>query len=366
MSDDYWDSPEMMDIVAEGKAREIARKAISQGASPLNAIRMIQYATDLPVKMKRPEIKAIVREVIKEAKAKVAEPVTTDPTVYRHRLAAEVKAWGKSSQFRLGIPKVDEQYGGGIYPGEVMTIVGAEGSMKTSLVLGGIQDYISRTQGVVLYLSMDMDATKMETRRLMRVMGCSETMAYEHIANGTDDYKEAVAKLEENDDGRFLLVEGDQTIKTIDDLIKVEIPDVVVFDYLTCVQGYRNEYEVTQQVMPYIKRIAREERITFVLLNQMSRMEKANQRAGLTDGNGMGGSHVEQKSDIVLALLKDAPQEGLKHIILTVGKNRRGTNGKSFDLEYYGQTMEFTGRSAEVMREKPQKPVFSLPMAMTN
>lgn len=354
---DLKDDPEMLKLYAEGKAHEIAVQRINNGASPLDAIRSIQYTT-LPAPLKRDEIKAIVREVMREIKAGVHRQITMDPAEFRRRMVAEVKAWGGSAQFRLGIPKIDEQYGGGIYPGEVMVIFGSEGSMKTSLVLNGISDYLSRTKGVVLYLSIDMEGTKIEVRRVMRMLGCDENTAREQMRDLTPDYREADERLEELDDGRFLLIEGDQTLKSIDEILKVEIPDVVVIDYVTAIDGYRSDLECTHAVIPQIKAWARKEKITFVLLNQMSRAEKSNQRKGDT-GNGMGGAIVEQRADIVLSLFKDFRPDGEQPaIILTTVKNRRGVNGRSYSLEYRGHSMEFTGRAALAQREKKIEPIF--------
>lgn len=356
---DLKDDPELMRIYSEGKARDFATEKLKQGFSPLDTIRSIQYTLPLPVPLRRHEIKAIVRDALREFKANVRSQIVMDPAEFRRRLVAEVKAWGRSAQFRLGIPKVDEQYGGGLYPGEIMVIYGSEGSMKTSLVLNGISDYIARTSGVVVYFSMDMDGTKVEVRRIMRTLGCDENTAIDQMQRGTDDYREADERLQEADDGRFLLIEGDQTIKSIEEIIKVEIPDVVVMDYLTAVDGnYRSDYDCTRDVMPKIKQWARKEKMAFVLLNQMSRAEKANQRKGDT-GNGMGGAIVEQRADIVLSLFKDLRPDGeMPAIILTTVKNRRGLNGRSFSLEYRGHCMEFTGRAAPALREKKQEPVF--------
>lgn len=355
---DLKDDPELKRIYSEGKARDFAIEKLKQGYSPLDAIRSIQYTLPLPVPLKRPEIKAIVREAMREFKAAVRSKITMDPADFRRRMVAEVKAWGQSAHFRLGIPKVDEQFGGGIYPGEIMVIYGSEGSMKTSLVLNGISDYIGRTSGVCLYFSMDMEGTKVETRRVMRMMGCDENTALYHMAKGSPEYREADERLQEADDGRFLLVEGEQTIKSMEEIIKVEIPDVVVIDYITAIDGYRSDLDCTRDVMPKIKEWARREKTAFVLLNQMSRAEKSNQRKGET-GNGMGGSIVEQRADVVLSLFKDQRQDGdMPAIILTTVKNRRGLSGRSYSLEYRGYCMEFTGRAAAAFREKKQAPVF--------
>lgn len=357
---DFELDPIVLKDISLDRATEEARRLLSMGFAPLDAIRAITYTIELPSKLSRSEIKQAVRTALREVSKDVKQVVITDPAEYRARLVAEVKSWGNMAQFRLGIPGVDEQYSGGIYPGEVAVLVGSEGSMKTSLTLHAIDDYLRHTQGLVLYFSLDMEASKVELRRIMAKMDCSERMAMAQMVAGTDEYMEAVEALDEYG-GRFLIVDGPWTLKKMVDLIRLEIPDVVVIDYLTAVSGYQSELECTRDVMPVLKDLARTEKITFFLLNQMSRMEKINQKNGVTMGNGMGGSIVEQRADFVFSLLKDAPIEGHSNLVLTVAKNRRGLNGKSFALEYRGHSMTFTGRSAEVVRQKPQQAVFDIP-----
>lgn len=357
---DFELDPIVLKDISLDRATEEARRLLSMGFAPLDAIRAITYTIELPSKLSRSEIKQAVRTALREVSKDVKQVVITDPAEYRARLVAEVKSWGNMAQFRLGIPGVDEQYSGGIYPGEVAVLVGSEGSMKTSLTLHAIDDYLRHTQGLVLYFSLDMEASKVELRRIMAKMDCSERMAMAQMVAGTDEYMEAVEALDEYG-GRFLIVDGQWTLKRMVDLIRTEIPDVVVIDYLTAVDGYQSELECTRAVMPVIKELARSDKITFFLLNQMSRMEKINQRNGVTTGNGMGGSIVEQRADFVFSLLKDAPIDGHSNLVLTIAKNRRGLNGKSFALEYRGHSMTFTGRSAEVLRQKPQQAVFEVP-----
>ena len=352
--------PEVQRDYSLAKATDEARKYLGMGLAPIDAIRAILYTTQLPIELSRDEIKNCVRTALKEGKKNVREVVVTSPVEYRTKLLAEIKSWGDMAQFRLGVPLVDEQYGGGIYPGEVAVLVGSEGSMKTSLTLHAIDDYLRHTKGLVLYFSLDMEASKVELRRIMAKMDCSEKMAIAQMVGNTTDYNEAIGELDAYDN-RFLIVDGPWTLKKMVDLIRLEIPDVVVIDYLTAVSGYQSELECTRDVMPVLKDLARTEKITFFLLNQMSRMEKINQKAGVTMGNGMGGSVVEQRADFVFSLLKDAPIEGHSNLVLTVAKNRRGLNGKSFALEYRGHSMTFTGRSAEVVRQKPQQAVFEIP-----
>ena len=211
--------PEVLKDVSIDRATEEAKRYLSMGFAPLDAIRAITYTVNLPMKLSRNEIKQAVRVALKEAKKNVSEPVITDPAEYRARLLAEVKSWGNMSQFRLGVPLVDDQYAGGIYPGEVAVLVGSEGSMKTSLTLHTIDDYLRHTQGLVLYFSLDMEATKVELRRIMAQMDCSEKMALAQMVGGTDGYAEAVETLDSYGD-RFLLVDGPWTISKMVDLIK--------------------------------------------------------------------------------------------------------------------------------------------------
>ena len=99
-----------------------------------------------------------------------------------------------------------------------------------------------------------------------------------------------------------------------------------------------------------------------VILSQMGRASKQLQASGSpTLGSAKGGGIVEELANAQVDIFKDAPvnELALPRIVATVAKTRRGVAGRSFELEYDGRTMSFTGKAVPVRRLKAQKPVFA-------
>ena len=288
-----------------------------------------------------------------------------NPSVYLNKYADETRTWGKVPVLRTGIDKLDTASGGGLLPGQLLVITGGEGSMKTSLSLKMIDTYLQEVAEKVLYFSLDMEAERVVFRRLLPLMGMGYKSAIGEMQKGTDEYLEAVAKREEIDNGNFRIVDGPHDLEKIKTVIEFEAPSVVVIDYLTCIEGFRSELDCAREAIKRIREWKREYGITFVTLNQLSEASKANQRQGYLNPPAMGGGSSQQASDVKIDLLKDMPaqdEEWLQtrpRIIATISKTRDEVAGRSFDLEYSGQTMSFTGNCKEVFRIKEQKAVFA-------
>ena len=288
-----------------------------------------------------------------------------NPSVYLNKFADETRTWGKVPLLRTGIDKLDSASGGGLLPGQLLVITGGEGSMKTSLALKMIDTYLDEVQETVLFFSLDMEAERIVFRRLLPLMGMGYKSAIYQMQKETDEYREAVAKREEIDNGNFRIVDGPHDLEKIKTVIEFEAPSVVVIDYLTCIEGFKNELDSAREAIKRIREWKREYGISFVTLNQLSEASKANQRQGYLNPPAMGGGSSQQASDVKIDLFKDIPsqdEEWLQtqpRIIATISKTRDEVAGRSFDLEYSGQTMSFTGNCKEVFRLKEQKAVFA-------
>lgn len=86
--------------------------------------------------------------------------------------AAQVRSWDSKPYTCSGIIDLDEAIGGGILPGQILAIVGGDGSMKTSLALAFSENYIQTAERPVLYLSLDMRPERVALRRLLPLMFC--------------------------------------------------------------------------------------------------------------------------------------------------------------------------------------------------
>lgn len=295
----------------------------------------------------------------------------SDPSIHQEAYEAQVKAWDGLPVFRTGIDAVDWDMGGGILPGEILSLVGGEGSMKTSLALKAVDTYLQEVGRKVLFVSLDMPAYQVNLRRLMPIIGLNEMEILEAIKSDSPEYKRAVDVLTERDAGLFRVIDGDYTVADLERAIRTESPAVVVLDYLTAVAGFDSELDAARQVTAALRRWKNELGCAFLVLNQMSDIALANQRHGdVGTGRGLGGGSIRRLADVVLELFKDkAPtsEDGTPNfdttprIICSVAKTRRGQNGRHYSLHYEGKTMTFTGGASPVSirGKKNSEAVFS-------
>jgi replicative DNA helicase len=281
----------------------------------------------------------------------------TDPTLHQEAYEQQVRSWDGLPVFRTGIRDLDADIGGGILPGEILSLVGGEGSMKTSLALHALTDYIMEVGRKVLYVSLDMPAYQVVNRRLMPILGWNEMEILKAIKDDDPAYLHAVDVMNERDAGLFRVIDGDYTIADIERAIRAEAPAVVCIDYLTAVAGFDSELDAARQVTAALRRWKSEMGCTFLVLSQMSDIALSNQRHGdVGTGRGLGGGAIRRLADVVLELLKDKPfsDEGAinfdtaPRIICSVAKTRRGRNGSHWSLHHDGRTMTFSGTASRV------------------
>mgnify|MGYP000846201954 CR=1 FL=1 len=343
--------------------------------------------------LKAPDIAAYVRDIVgrvgfplpeQALRRAVTRAITEEvasagrldftATAYVRRLKEEVKRWDDADKFGFGIDALDDSFGR-LLPGELLVLVGAQGSMKTSLMLSGIEHYLqSNPNGTVMLFSLDMAPEVIAERLLQREMHATADRVRWHVKNETEVFKCAMQKIRERYADRLLLygsetpmaqLMGRQERMTIDDLkneIETYMPSLVAIDYLTLLRKPRqSDLDCVNEVMPTLKELAQRYGIMFLLLSQMGRASKQAQAAGSSlVGSAKGGGIVEELANAQIDLFKDAPTEpyGAPRIIATVSKTRRGVAGRSFELAYEPESMNFTGQARPVRREREQKPIF--------
>jgi KaiC/GvpD/RAD55 family RecA-like ATPase len=199
-----------------------------------------------------------------------------------------------------------------------------------------------------------------ELRRLMRILNCGRERAAEHVKHDTGEYRGARVILEEEDANLFV-TGGPLGLAKMREAILMSEADVVGIDYVTLVEGFRNELETAREVTRAIRDWRRVWGVTFILLSQMSRESGRDAANGGTGGHGMGGSSLEQLVDYEVELTRDEPLiPGDKpRQIATPRKNRSGKSGVSFEIFPCFPSLMFTGRSCVIEREKKRKPLFS-------
>jgi len=343
--------------------------------------------------LKAPDIAAYVRDIIgrvgfplpeQALRRAVTRAITEEvasagrldftATGYIRRLKEEVRRWDDADRFAFGIDGLDDSFGR-LLPGELLVLVGAQGSMKSSLMLTGIEHYLQNNpNGTAMLFSLDMAPEVIAERLLQREMRATADRVRWHVKNETESFKCAMKKIRERYADRLLIygseaptaqLLGTSGRMTIDDLkneVEACMPSLVAVDYLTLLRKPRqSDLDCVNEVMPVIKEMAQKYGIMFLLLSQMGRASKQLQAAGsLYSGSAKGGGIVEELANAQIDLFKDAPIEpyGAPRIIATVSKTRRGVAGGSFELAYDGESMSFTGQARPVRREREVKPIF--------
>jgi hypothetical protein len=248
----------------------------------------------------------------------------------------------------------------------MMALVGAQGSMKTSLLLGGIENALSRGM-TVQFFSLDMTPGEIQERRIQRRLRCHQYVLHEMIRAGDPQVGKAAADICRADDGRVEIFgndgqEGDWTIDGVLERARTRMPNALCIDYLTLLRrpGQR-VIDCVDEAMPKLKKAAQRYGIRVVILSQMGRDSKREQLSGLTGGHAKGGGSVEEMVHSEIELFKDAPLgDEASPIIATVTKTRRG-RGRSYSLGYEPKCMLFTGEAVRVERasKSAQKRAFA-------
>ena len=312
----------------------------------------------------REDVDAAVTERLEEMQGRVRKECDS-PGEHIVRLRKEVQSWGDSYAFTLGIQPLDNAWGG-LMPGELGVLVGSQGSMKTSLALNGVEHFLRENpKATVLFFSLDMTAEELSARLIMRDLGVSLPEMYGMMREKSQQYLDAEQRFGQATKGRLkILGNGYQkrwTIEGFEYQVALRNPDLVMVDFLTCLKRPgQSDLEAVEDIMPRVQGITQKMRIKTLLLSQMGRASKSDQAKGVIGGHSKGGGIVEELAHAEIELFKDAPaEEGEKpRIVATVTKTRRGVNGASFQLDYKGKQMEFTGQARRVQKDKDRKPIF--------
>jgi KaiC/GvpD/RAD55 family RecA-like ATPase len=289
--------------------------------------------------------------------------------IYLGKRMDTVKTWDSSTAFEFGIEALDSEFQG-VQPGEICVVSGAQGSMKTSFALGGVENAL-RKGFSVMFFSLDMEPGELQERRILRRTKYAQAFYFYMMQSGdTIEIERARKEINELDRGRFFLYgpekEGTDYGMTIDD-IKAEAeslrPNVLAVDYLTMLRRPgQSDLDCVNEVMPVFKSLTQRLKMRTVLLSQMSRASKTEQAKGVVGGHSKGGAVVEEQAHTEIELIKDVSRDPYKpDFIATVTKARRGASYISFSLEADVQCMCFPGGAVQVYRNKGNagKPLFT-------
>lgn len=332
----------------------------------LQAARYLEQAAD----DRNSDTAAVLADVWAELTkaSRMALTANSDPDAVLGAYETEVRSWEGLPLANTGIKLLDSAIGGGMLPGELMAIIGGDGSMKTSLALACAESYLRNVGRGVLYLSLDMQPHKIALRRLLPLADTGEKELLNMMIRGESLYSTARANRAKIDKGRFHLAGGPLDLKGIEALVNRLRPGLVIWDYLTATAGFESELEAQRTCTEKIREWQQRYDATWIVLSQMSEIAKAGQRNGDFTGRASGGNSLARNCDTIIELFLDAqpdenPELGYYRnppLIAMVVKCRSGRKGSCWSLRYNGASMSFTGDAVAVERVKKRKPVYRI------
>lgn len=294
--------------------------------------------------------------------------VDTSPETLLDGYEQTVRSWSGQPLAKSGIAELDKAIGGGLLPGEILAVVGGDGSMKTSLALRFGDEYLRTIGRPVLYLSLDMRPERIALRRLLPLAETGEKRLTAAITEHQADFAAVRARRAALDAGRYHIADGPLRLADIESLVSRLSPGLVIWDYLTATDGFRSEMDAQRACVSALRSWQHRYDATWVVLSQMSELAKAGQRQGDFAGRGSGGNNLSRVADTQLELFLDDVEPQKYHVdmgimpkprlVCTVTKCRSGVRGSIWELDYDGPTMSFTGTAERVKRAKAKKPLF--------
>lgn len=290
-------------------------------------------------------------------------------TNFKAALGQAEREWCEEGQlFHFGIDELDKAMGGGVTEGEMMSIIGNPGSMKTSLLLSGIQRWVAEQGGKVAFFSLDMGKTAIIERLYARLLCCSPAKVRELAAQRTPEYKKAFQELKDLYTGHLEILENKTGVRWNIDSVKEYIernqPKLVCIDYLTLLKTEtQSDFEIANTATAKLLDCAQMYGFALVLLSQMSVESQRLQSKGGTGGSAKGGGYVNERADIEIELFKDTGVDEFGNdngaeIVATIKKTRKNGACASYRLDFEGEWMRFKSTAEKVGRVKQKEKIF--------
>ncbi|GHT01150.1 hypothetical protein AGMMS50276_28590 [Synergistales bacterium] len=288
----------------------------------------------------------------------------SSPTNRLKELEEYQRTWEDFPAFGFGIRKLDDAMGG-ILPGEICLLTGAPGTMKTSLALSVVDDFVRRSEtGLVYYASVDMSPIEI-TMRLLERETCKEQKELGFMRGSNPDGYRALCK--EHITAKYdkrLVISGhsDDRFMTIDSLLhdcSARQPQLIVIDYLTRLkQPGQSDLDFVELAMPQILKYAHRFQASFLILSQMSRSSRADQSSGRAGGHSKGGGIIEEVAHLELELFHQSVEGDKPMVIAAITKSRRSTINQFFSLDYDGPIKRFTGDAEKMTKNTKKTAIF--------
>jgi replicative DNA helicase len=266
----------------------------------------------------------------------------------RHTAVSVLSKINHKPGVMVGYPELDAlTYG--VRPTELVFLAGRPGMGKTSAMC----DMILHTSksGTPLIFSMEMGQEELIERLIVNTAGVSYQRAIRDTLQPNEKRKLMCAAEELSQ--RDVLIEGAslQSPQGVERTLASVInsgtqPSCVMIDHLNYMRsekGYGDPYVEVTEITKYLKALAREYRLPFIVLAQLSRAceFREDHRPQLSDLRDSGS--IEQDADQVWFLYRPGyyePHSTSSYTEMNVAKNRNGATGTT-RLNWNPATMSF-------------------------
>ena len=224
-----------------------------------------------------------------------------------------------------------DKYIGGYNAGDLIVVAGRPGMGKTAIALTLTKDF-AKYNHKALFLSLEMSNEQLAKR-------------YLSLIGNIENWKIRNGRLEQNEIDKVIHVANHQSIEFfIDDDVDTSIAqikakaklhksrkglDLLVIDYIQLIKGTKaNREQEIAEISRGLKLLAKELKITVIVLAQLSRKseERQDKRPMLSDLRESGA--IEQDADIVMFPFRpayyDTEKPDVEEAELIIAKNRNG------------------------------------------
>ncbi len=268
----------------------------------------------------------------------------------------EAIALGGSYGFSTGFSLLDKRTGG-FLPSQIW-VLGANTGIGKSFVILQLALNVLKQKGKVMLFSTEMD----RKLNMMRLIGNLAGVGTIRLVKGLLDedeklaVKEAVAELKSYRDDLVIY----DSIYSVEEMrLKIKKQqlekkvDLVIVDFLQNLTGPENIYERMSNAAIALQKIAQEQKITILLVSQVSQAAAGWQSKEAIEYKGAG--EIAMIADVGLWMMKDKDIKDQRVIYLR--KVRHGQTG-CFNVKLSfpsGRVLEVGGEPVEDVNEKPKK-----------
>lgn len=244
---------------------------------------------------------------------------------------------------------------GGMIPGELITVIGKEGTGKTYFELAVLAKPFLLAGEDVLFISREMEGHQIEDRMdaIMLEIPADKIRQGLFTQEEFDEYKNKLENLKNQDIGRLIISADDERgfgLTAIQAKIDEHLPNggLVIIDgsyLLDDDEGNRNasQWERISNITRGLKRMARRTGCTIAQSSQLNRQQKRGKEVDLD--NAAFSSSFAQDSDVVWALYQSDEMKEVGKMGVQALKVREGPKVKML-LNWNFQTMKDFGKLA--------------------